>query len=382
MSTTPTNLPVPSEKPQDLKFNAGKIDEFVTSLVNTYVDRFGNEHYTIEGLKQLVLQQIYNLGWNLKGTFQGGGTVTAAGDLLQDESTNIWYRWDDLETLPKTVPAGSSPKSAGGVGEGKWQPVDVSDVLRKQLNSNSGASLVRAEDGRTVQEWLVAVDSGEYKAKNIAGFSRIDYLVHSRGTFKVLFQGDSLTAGYDMVSTDANPIDGTDNAKHATTTFPQRFVDFINEQSGCNVTKTVRAISGYTAIQSLNNPDWQTNPNCDVAIIMLGVNDADGGSTLDVYMDSMEKLIRRLINWGMCVLFTLPSGGPRPGAAWFLWSKRMRNLATLYGCQVYDPQENVYARHRGAISSDTLHFNSMGYATHAHQLVSMFMGGGTSYYIR
>ncbi|HFN6537571.1 TPA: hypothetical protein ACHFYQ_002629 [Citrobacter freundii] len=142
MSTTPTNMPVPSEKPQDLKFNAGKIDEFVTSMAQQYIDRFGNAHYTIEGLKQLTLQQIYNLGWNLAGTFQGGGTVTAAGDVLQDTSTNVWYRWDDLTTLPKTVPAGSTPESSGGTGEGKWQPVDISDVLRKDLAAGTGSLLV------------------------------------------------------------------------------------------------------------------------------------------------------------------------------------------------------------------------------------------------
>lgn len=133
MATQPTNLPVPSESSRDLKFNAGKIDEFVTSLSQQYIDRFGKHHYTIEGLKQLVLEHIYNLGWNLAGSFQDGGTVSSAGDLLQDESTNIWYRWDDLETLPKTVPPGSTPASAGGTGEGKWQPVDVADVLRKDL---------------------------------------------------------------------------------------------------------------------------------------------------------------------------------------------------------------------------------------------------------
>ncbi|MBC6337827.1 hypothetical protein H9Q89_06280 [Enterobacter cloacae] len=141
MATQPTNLPVPSESPRDLKFNAGKIDEFVTSFSQWYIDRFGIQHYTIEGLKQLVLQQIYNLGWNLKGTFQGGGTVTAAGDLLQDTTTLIWYRWDDLSSLPKTVPAGSTPSSAGGTGPGKWQPVDVADVLRKDLAKPSGAGL-------------------------------------------------------------------------------------------------------------------------------------------------------------------------------------------------------------------------------------------------
>ncbi|MFB4893019.1 hypothetical protein ACE3LM_22340, partial [Enterobacter hormaechei subsp. steigerwaltii] len=107
MATTPTNLPVPSESPRDLKFNAGKIDEFVTSLALQYIDRFGNAHYTIEGLKQLVLQQIYNLGFNTVGTFQDGGTVAGPGDILQDETNDVWYRWDDLASLPKVVPAGS-----------------------------------------------------------------------------------------------------------------------------------------------------------------------------------------------------------------------------------------------------------------------------------
>lgn len=141
MATIPTQDPVASESPRDLKFNAGKIDEFVTSLALKYIDRFGTEHYTIDGLKQLVLGQIYSLGWNLKGSFQAGGTVMNPGDLLQDTSTGIWYRWDDLSSLPKTVPAGSTPASSGGTGDGKWQPVDVADVLRKDLAKMSGAGL-------------------------------------------------------------------------------------------------------------------------------------------------------------------------------------------------------------------------------------------------
>ena len=50
MATTPTQNSVPSESSLDLKYNAGKIDEFVTSLAQQYIDRFGNAHYTIEGL--------------------------------------------------------------------------------------------------------------------------------------------------------------------------------------------------------------------------------------------------------------------------------------------------------------------------------------------
>lgn len=142
MATQPTNNAVPSESPRDLKYNAGKIDEFVTSFAKKYQDRLGGEHYTIEGIKDLALQQIFNLGWNLKGTFQAGGTITAPGDLLQDTSANIWYRWDDLGSLPKAVPPGSTPSSSGGVGDGKWIPVDVSDVLRRDLSKPDGLKFI------------------------------------------------------------------------------------------------------------------------------------------------------------------------------------------------------------------------------------------------
>ncbi|MFB4511914.1 hypothetical protein ACE3I5_12260, partial [Enterobacter hormaechei subsp. steigerwaltii] len=63
MATTPTNLPVPSESPRDLKFNAGKIDEFVTSMGWTYTDRFGNQHYTVEGINYLSQQAMAAFGY-------------------------------------------------------------------------------------------------------------------------------------------------------------------------------------------------------------------------------------------------------------------------------------------------------------------------------
>ncbi len=43
MATTPTNNPIPSESPRDLKYNAGKVDEFVSSNQESYTDRFGVE---------------------------------------------------------------------------------------------------------------------------------------------------------------------------------------------------------------------------------------------------------------------------------------------------------------------------------------------------
>ncbi|WP_242514495.1 hypothetical protein [Enterobacter cloacae] len=142
MATQPTQDAVPSESPRDLKFNAGKIDEFVTSLVNTYVDRFGNEHYTIEGLRWLAQQAIAQYGWIPVGTFQAGATLTLPNQILKDTTDGEYYRWDG-SFLPagKVVPSGSTPSSTGGTGIGAWISVGDS-ALRSMLGHTDGESLV------------------------------------------------------------------------------------------------------------------------------------------------------------------------------------------------------------------------------------------------
>lgn len=135
MSTTPTRLPVPSEKPQDLKFNSGKIDEFVTSLQREYEDRFGNKHYTIEGLRWVAQKAIAAFGYITLKSFQLGAplpnnALTLPNQVLQDETDGEYYRWDGA--FPKVVPAGSTPDSTGGKGLGAW--VGVGDAaLRTEI---------------------------------------------------------------------------------------------------------------------------------------------------------------------------------------------------------------------------------------------------------
>ena len=53
MATTPTNNPIPSEDPRDLKFNAGKIDEEVNGSADYYTDRFGMQRLTNTGRNNL-----------------------------------------------------------------------------------------------------------------------------------------------------------------------------------------------------------------------------------------------------------------------------------------------------------------------------------------
>lgn len=54
MATTPNQKPVPSEDYANMRFNAGKLDEFMTSTASSYVDRLGVTHLTVEGIQASV----------------------------------------------------------------------------------------------------------------------------------------------------------------------------------------------------------------------------------------------------------------------------------------------------------------------------------------
>ena len=149
MSTQPTQNAVPSESPRDLKYNAGKIDEFVTSLALRYTDRFGYQHYTIEGLRQLAQEAISGFGWILKESFEDGATLTLPNEALLWRSNGEYYRWSGV--LPKTVPAGSTPESTGGVGQGAW--IGIGDAaLKTMLASSAGASMIGMAAGGTLEQ--------------------------------------------------------------------------------------------------------------------------------------------------------------------------------------------------------------------------------------
>ncbi|MCL8607652.1 succinylglutamate desuccinylase/aspartoacylase family protein [Proteus mirabilis] len=148
MSTIPTQNPVPSEAPRDLKFNSGKIDEFVTSMKNKYIDRFGKEHFTIEGLRWIAQQAISQFGYITLDSFQKGAEITLPNQVLRDETTGEYYRWDG--ELPKIVHIDSTPDNSGGVGMGSWVSVGEAS-LRSELNQTfkSAVGMGLIADGAT-----------------------------------------------------------------------------------------------------------------------------------------------------------------------------------------------------------------------------------------
>ncbi|HHY2940623.1 TPA: hypothetical protein ACV441_000321 [Enterobacter hormaechei subsp. steigerwaltii] len=121
MATTPTNLPVPSESPRDLKFNAGKIDEFVTSPDSDYVDRFGNKHKTITGMniefdglisqyEEDFIETINSIGWIQMGNYAPGMVISSRNQIVF--YNGYWYAWRG--DLPHTT-TGATPVEDGGI---------------------------------------------------------------------------------------------------------------------------------------------------------------------------------------------------------------------------------------------------------------------------
>lgn len=160
MATQPTNLPVPSESPRDLKFNAGKIDEFVTSTGWTYNDRFGNKHYTIEGINHIVQEAMTSIGYVILvgQTFTTGATLNSPNEILLNEADNSYYKWTgSFASGGKEVPPDSTPESTGGIGSGKWRNVGDSS-LRSDLATGGKATLI-GYNSETVQTALERHDT-------------------------------------------------------------------------------------------------------------------------------------------------------------------------------------------------------------------------------
>lgn len=156
MASTPTNLPIPSEDPRDLKFNAGKFDEVMTSDAHYYTDRFGIRRWTIAGFQYTAEEAIRAYGYITMDSFEDGATLMLPNQVLRYEATGEYYRWDGA--FPKTIPAGSTPASTGGVSLGAW--LSVGDAtLRSDISEPTGAGMMGAQSGNTVQEELNIINT-------------------------------------------------------------------------------------------------------------------------------------------------------------------------------------------------------------------------------
>ena len=160
MATTPTNNPIPSEDPRDLKFNAGKIDEEVNGSADYYTDRFDVQRLTNTGrnnqfqsqmtqqaddwLEQFNQQEsdfqqfLLNSGYEFLGDYENGPfQFSARNQYIRYD--NQYYRLNATTSVGFTTTGTDAASFANDVTH--FVLMD-GDTLRQNLSSGDGTSLV------------------------------------------------------------------------------------------------------------------------------------------------------------------------------------------------------------------------------------------------
>lgn len=149
----------------------------------------------IEALRRTYAEAGYNL---VDGSFGRGGTVNTVTDLLLNEVDGKAYSWGG--TLPKTVPADSTPISSGGLGISVW--VDRSAAPNSFTQTGAGAVTRPAQDKMreeySVQDFGAKVNSGVDETDNIK--KCLAHVKAKGGRAKINFQpGEYMVRGTELI---------------------------------------------------------------------------------------------------------------------------------------------------------------------------------------
>lgn len=315
MSTIPTQNPVPSEAAKDLKFNSGKIDEFVTSSNHFYSDRFGKKHYTIEGINNLSKQAMQNYGYITKRSFESGNTIINPNDVLLWEYNGEYYRWDG--ELPKVVSAGSTPESAGGLGDGKWKSIG-DNSLRRELKEGNG-SLIGVGNGITLDtklsSMLSAVDYGfvgDVEGDSTPVFSKMQQDAMDAGIRVIYFPKETSFNLESTVLTNSNTI-LVGNADIKTSNPNNRYIK-------CHKDLNTPQEVGYINLGDLSTLanavlSWRHNPSKSVKVVFVGDSLLMGGQHRHDYTGIADKLKSSISNGvnANCVFYNRAIAGSSLG---------------------------------------------------------------------
>ncbi|MBE8611160.1 hypothetical protein CYG68_01780 [Morganella morganii] len=118
-------------------------DKDISALPGTSVRRNKQLGFDNNGMPLLLdPAETGALGYVLVDSFEKGAVITSRYQALHWLHNGEYYRWDGA--LPKTVPAGSTPDSAGGVGVGTW--IGVGDAsLRSELKKELVTESVKTD---------------------------------------------------------------------------------------------------------------------------------------------------------------------------------------------------------------------------------------------
>ena len=274
--------------------------------------------------------------------------------------------------------------------------LEIADLVQNNqdlINNNQAATKQDISNINSSLEDITKII--DYSKKNTRLLSNTLQKLSKHIAITVICNGDSLTYGQDTVSSDKRSADTTtcdDGSSHTQTragkTYPERLKECLDiiypDVSHAVINK---GYSGDYAQISYNR--WNVNSNADIALIMLGTNDAHQGASwvssdvqgsIDKYLTYMRKIIERYLLWGTAVVLLTP---PRQlnqengitGRLTESYRSALYILGKEYNAPVIDTEE--FSNGWDATYwCDTTHFNTKGYTAFADRLSSIFVGYG------
>ena len=117
---------------------------------------------------------------------------------------------------------------------------------------------------------------------------------------KVVFLGDSLTAGYGLDPNQSVPS----------------LIQGRMDREGYNYEVVNAGVSGDTSAGGLSRLDWSLQGDVDVLVVELGANDGLRGLPVDAMKNNLDEIIRRAKSRGITVLLTGMEAPPNYGAGY------------------------------------------------------------------
>lgn len=308
-------------------------------------------------------------------SFEKGFNVTTWNEVLLWEEDGDYYRWDG--TLPKNVPAGSTPESSGGIGLGKWVSVGDASLRSGLADVNSDVSIAGVSASQLVQNDIVDIGTKKILGKQLHALQRLNLskyaekVARDSGVITIVCRGDSLTYGEDTIIA-PTPPDTTPTASgrvhnktRAATTYPQALQGYLQQAFSSSINVINQGYSGDNT--KLGWGDWDVNVNSDLTIIMYGTNDAAQGfspyQSISDYIFYYKKIIARELVKGAAVILITPPPQKQYGANVRLldaYREAVFNIGEQYGIPVLDGVEVFYGIDSTRFS-DNVHFREEGY---------------------
>lgn len=234
------------------------------------------------------------------GSFEEGATVLEATDAVWHMAVGQCYTWGG--TLPKTVPAGSTPETAGGVSVGAW--VSVGDAsLRGQLASSYGLKLIgQCESFSELQSVIPEYEgqriflkgwhsgsvlgSGWFMAESTTQADNGGTIAGSGSLKWVKIETDINSYTFGALPTDTdflNPVQAALDASAYT-----KYTVNFTEDHALPVSSSVTAKSG-TKVKWSNNKAYITltsDSGYGGVIALLGAYGGNTGTCQDVYVEN------------------------------------------------------------------------------------------------